>query len=170
LFDNLEELDPTLVVSLPVRNVGSVADEVFLTRSELGGVVGGEESGAVNAPGEREGFSVERKREWGREEKTYQNCCLTCSLVCPPSIINAVLIPSAIPIPAVPAPKTTIRASFNSLFVTLTAEIKAARTTAAVPCMSSLKQDCLERYFCRRREALATPKSSKWRKELRRGE
>ena len=46
---------------------------------------------------------------------------------------------SAMPIPALPAPKTTTRWSSRSMPVTSTAARIAASTTAAVPWMSSLK-------------------------------
>ncbi len=64
------------------------------------------------------------------------------------------------PIPAVPPPKMTIRWSASGIPVMFTPARTAARATAAVPWMSSLKVQWVCRYFSRMRWALPAPKSS----------
>jgi hypothetical protein len=67
---------------------------------------------------------------------------------------------SAIPMPAVPAPKMTIRWSDIGVRLTRTALSMAPSTIAPVPCMSSLKVEIWPVYFSRMRRALDGPKSS----------
>ena len=67
---------------------------------------------------------------------------------------------SAIPIPAVPAPKMTTRWWRKGVPQTRTAEIAAARVIAPVPCISSLKVQIWLRYLSRMRRPLPGAKSS----------
>ena len=67
------------------------------------------------------------------------------------------------PMPAVPEPWTTTRCSASGMPTVAAADRIAARATAPVPCMSSLKVSVVARYRSRIRRALLVPKSSQCR-------
>ncbi len=73
-----------------------------------------------------------------------QNLALACSADSP-SATRAADSWSAMPTPAVPAPKITMRWSASLIPVARTAAMTAARLTAPVPWMSSLKVSMLPR-------------------------
>ena len=77
-----------------------------------------------------------------------------------PSATMAEVSWSAMPAPAVPIPKITIRWPVSGTPVALAAASTAARLTAPVPWMSSLNVSRLFRYRSSSRLAFATPRSS----------
>ena len=90
---------------------------------------------------------------------THHNRDRASSRVSPATVIASVNW-SAMPMPAVPAPKITTRWSPRVSPVTRKAPRIAARFTAPVPCTSSLNVRIRFRYRARMRLALAGPKSS----------
>lgn len=71
------------------------------------------------------------------------------------------------PVPAVPDPKITIRASLILTLLTCRAAMSAASVTQPVPWTSSLKQAISERYLSSKRLAFLIPKSSLNRSQYR---
>src|SRR6478735_1369043 len=80
---------------------------------------------------------------------TYQICFAAPSWLIFPSVAIASRTWSAIPSPALPAPKTTIRRSLSFCLLTCRPDRMAARVTQPVPWTSSLKQAKSGRYRSR---------------------
>ena len=136
-FNHREEVNVSVAVPFGVVScVGLLGGVEFVALALK------EEAWFVHAP-----ILVSISQRLRNEDIGYHICFAASSLDFPLSVAIASRIWSAIPVPAVPAPKITTFMSTKLVFETCRPAIIAAKVTQPVPCTSSLKQAIVGRYL-----------------------